>query len=112
MDLMKQNFWIRVSDLSDKYGISQQKLADSIGVGLPTFKNWKTRLIIPETLYVINIANYFNVSVDYLINGNDKNLLDEDLQEVLFELKKLTPEQRKPIVSIIKGQVNYWIDNS
>lgn len=112
MDITKQNFWIRISELSEKYGLTQQKLSDDIGVGLPTFKNWKTRLLLPEINYIMKLADYFNVTVEYLMTGKNGPTLDDDLQEIIIELRKLSPEKRKPIIALIKGQVDYWLKNS
>lgn len=53
--------------LREKMAISQQKLATSIGVSRSAVAMWETDASEPDIEMLKTIANYFNVSVDYLL---------------------------------------------
>lgn len=51
-------------------GKTQKELCDAIGIKKQTFSNWKSRISSSYTKYLPQIANFFNVSVDYLLETN------------------------------------------
>lgn len=53
--------------------ISQQKLADNIGVSRSTIAMWETGGSQPDNDNLKRMASYFNVSVDYLLGINEEN---------------------------------------
>ena len=60
--------------------ISQQDVADAIGVKRSTVRNWELdqREIKPEML--CKLADYFGVTTDYLLGRTSYKTLDKDLQ--------------------------------
>ena len=53
-------------------GISQQQLADAISVTQPSIHKYETQSVEPEISILIQLADYFNTSVDYLIGHTDE----------------------------------------
>lgn len=109
MNLKCQEFWYRVSKLAEKQGISQKSVCEKIGMNYSTYKGLKLRVLYPDAAELMAMADAYCCTPEYLIYGKDNNL-DEDLMQALVNLKKLTPEQRSPIMAIIQGQVDYWLD--
>ena len=70
-----------------KAGLTQQRLADMIGVDRSTICNYEKEKRVPSGKELINLANALNVSIDYLFNqdNNLKNLhnKENDMLEVL-----------------------------
>lgn len=64
--------------LREKRGISQAKLAQDLGVAQSTVGMWENGKNKPEYDTLLNIAKYFNVSVDYLISENESSALPYD----------------------------------
>ena len=56
----------RLKLLRKERGISQQRLADLLGLGQSTVAMWEKGKNSPAYETLINIANIFNVSIDYL----------------------------------------------
>lgn len=54
--------------------ISQQKLADKIGVSRSTIAMWETQGSQPDNDALIKLSDVFNVSVDYLLGRIDNNV--------------------------------------
>lgn len=79
--------------------ISQQALADSLGVSRSTIAMWETSGSQPDNTSLLRLADYFNVSVDYLLGRDDEDikkeaaaLSDDDLNsEIINMLTSLFP---------------------
>ena len=60
-----------ILDYINKQGVSFYKLARNTGISESTFSKWKSNPKADVSLTTIEkIANYFKVSVDYIINGD------------------------------------------
>lgn len=63
---------IRLKQLREKVGISQAKFArELVGVSQPLIARYETGAIFPSYPVLIKIADYFNVSTDYLLGRTD-----------------------------------------
>ncbi|WJE51188.1 helix-turn-helix transcriptional regulator [Bacillus cereus] len=69
----------RLKELIDSRGINQQQLADAIGLSHVSIYYYVEGKKSPGTKTLKKIANYFNVTTDYLLGRSD----DEDLNEML-----------------------------
>lgn len=63
---------MRLKELRNAKGISQLKLAMDLNMNQNTISRYETGEREPGINELIRIADYFNVSVDYLIGRNDK----------------------------------------
>ena len=64
-------FWERLSALINEHDISASGLAKQIGLSNSAAVKWK-KGAIPDSSTLQKIADYFNVSVDYLL-GKEKS---------------------------------------
>lgn len=58
-----------ISSLRELRGLSQAQLAKKLNIGTSTLGMWETDKRKPNPDALVSIANYFNVSTDYLL-GN------------------------------------------
>ena len=65
------DFFERLQALMDSRGLSQKQLAEAIGGSQNTISDWKTKGILPNGDKAVKIAQYFNVSLDYLLIGDE-----------------------------------------
>lgn len=65
-------FGTRVKDLREKEGLSMEQLATDLGVTKSRVNMWENNGTIPRGDVLVQLANYFNVSTDFLL-GNDDN---------------------------------------
>jgi transcriptional regulator with XRE-family HTH domain len=82
----------RLKALRREKRITQQQIADRFGVTKSTVSRWEKGSFEPDTEKLKEIADYFGVTVDYLL-GNDENqeIKDKknaDLVDLLEEIKK------------------------
>lgn len=75
-------FAARLRDLLAKTKTTQPVLAEAIGVSRQAIGQWKDGNTLPDIMALSKIADYFNVSADYLLGLSDISSNDKDLKEV------------------------------
>lgn len=61
----------RIDYLCAGQSIKRKQLADALGIGVSTIATWAIRNTIPSADIALEIADYFGVSVEWLITGNN-----------------------------------------
>ena len=102
----------RLKQLRNSRELSQDALAKKIGIAQQTYGHWETGRTEPDHATLTCIADFFNVSVDYLLGRKDSpapssqktNLSQEDLVlvELARDIKKLPEDHRKIVDTIIE----------
>lgn len=59
----------RIQSLRKARGISQEELADQIGVSRQAISKWESEQSCPELDKIILLSDYFGVTTDYLLKG-------------------------------------------
>lgn len=83
--------------LLQKFNVTPYKISKETGVTQTTLSNWKNGKSTPSTANMQKIADYFKVSIDYLMTGDEKEggekyyLNDEtaEMAQKIFENKEL-----------------------
>lgn len=82
---MKKSFGDLLRELREDNNISQQELADVLGVGRSAIGNYESGIRKPDMELLEAIADYFNVDMDYLYGKTDiKNSYRENLRSSNF----------------------------
>lgn len=98
--------------LRAEFGISQQQLADVIGISQQSVNKYENHNIEPDITTLINIADYFNTSVDYLIGHSDIDRkienaclcdLNKDEDELINNYRRLSADEKNSIQLVIKN---------
>lgn len=77
----------KIKELADKKGISINRLEEQLGFSRNTIYNMKTKK--PNAERVATIADYFNVSTDYLLGRTDNPRIAKDNDNSMtIDLKK------------------------
>jgi len=61
----------RIEQLRESRNLKAYQLCDAIHLRQNTYTTWKKRDTSPDTDTIILLADYFNVSTDYLLRGID-----------------------------------------
>lgn len=69
--------------LCQERDVTAYKISKATGVSQTTFSRWKNTGKDPDKTVLMKVADYFNVTVDYLINGDSSGhyLSEEALKE-------------------------------
>lgn len=102
----------RYCELRDSKGVKDSHVAAATGVGKSTFSDWKKGRSTPKQEKLKKIADYFEVSIEYLMTGEDASVSNEDdeLREYLEELRQ-RPEMRM-LFSVSKGATKSDIEKT
>ena len=85
------------------------KELEQFDISVQTISNWKTRNSIPRSDDLYKIAKYLNVSMEWLLTGeNPNNELPKDIQKSVAKMLTLSETQRESINMIINAQVEFW----
>ena len=60
----------KLYELRKKRALSQEQLAEQLGVSRQAISKWESGKAVPETDTLISISKYFEVSLDYLMKEN------------------------------------------
>lgn len=74
----------RIKELRDDRNVSQQELAEIIGVAQSSIGNYERGERIPDADVIVKLADFFKVSTDYILGRIDsKQLENAPINEVL-----------------------------
>lgn len=73
----------RLKESRTKKGLSQAEVGNILEVANTTVSGWETDYSEPSIKQLINLANMYNVSVEYLIGNSDIPIMPK-LQETLL----------------------------
>lgn len=95
----------RIKELCSEKGITITKLCVNVTGSKGNLTTWNKGNIRSD--YLVKIAEYFDVSVDYLLGKTDiRNPLDEQLKGIDFalagELRDLTDAEKQDILDYIR----------
>ncbi len=108
----------RIVDLCRKNGISQSKMEADLKIASGSVTKWKTAE--PRQSTIAKVAEYFNVSVNYLMTGEEKEggetyYLNDETREIAQEIfenpdlkslfkmsRKMTPERLRAHIEFMK----------
>ncbi|MCL2055286.1 MAG: helix-turn-helix domain-containing protein [Oscillospiraceae bacterium] len=81
----------KIRMLREQNGMTQKYLAKKIGSTRVTVNSWEMGTSVPTTQFVVELANVFRVSADYLLGlENEEKIsiekLDTEERELLFKL--------------------------
>ncbi len=100
----------RIFELLKKNNKKQKELAESIGLSTSAISDWKKKGTNPAAENISAIADFFNVSTDYLLTGEEKSkeylrdgeqkllkmynlLMEIEKGEILGQLKEKTKDR-------------------
>ena len=115
-------FGTRMKELRTSRNLKQDEMANILGIAPSTVGAYERNTREPTFELVVKMADYFNVSLDYMFcRTDDKRTLDEalkdnsyDLKEflrnnyVLFNGNELSLEDKQRILDVLLGL--FWND--
>ena len=99
-EVAAMNIGNNIAVLRKKKGITQEELANELGVSAQAVSKWENNSSCPDVSLLTKIADYFGVSVDALLRAQEDDIVD------LAEEKEdnVKPDDKKNIVIKIMQQ--------
>lgn len=107
--------------LLQKFGVTTAEVCKATGIGQSTMSNWKSRRNMISGKNAQLIADYFGVSVDYLMTGREKEggeeyYINDETREIAQEIfenpdlkslfnmsRKMPPERLRAHLEFMKS---------
>lgn len=105
--------WEIFEKLIKEKGLTAYKVSQATGIGRSTFTDWKNGRSIPGTDKLIKIAEYLEVSVEYLKTGKESVNIEraqidvqlarhqKRIKEYMLKFANLSDDKRNQIMSLI-----------
>ena len=99
-----------LKELRKKHRLTQTELASFIGITQNTYSYWENDKVKIDNISLNKLADYFNVSVDYILGRNnilkepvkqttDSSLnLSENQNQLLQLLQQLSPDEMAKVI--------------
>ena len=94
----------RILELRKNQNISQTELATSMGVSRQAVSKWESDKSSPDTVKLIQLAEYLNTEVEYLATGRHPVYKSPDIHVTLVK----NPE--KVVEKIVEKPVNHVVE--
>lgn len=90
----------KIKMLRKKKGLTQELLAENIGVSFQAVSKWENNIALPDITLIPVIANFFGVSTDEILcyNSTEKDKEIENLVDKSAEYRETNPEEGKRIL--------------
>ena len=72
----------RIRELREHKGLRQIDVAQATGIDQKTLSNYETGKTNPDSYALIQLADFFCVSIDYLVGRCDSTIPENDRQEI------------------------------
>ncbi|MEK4233251.1 helix-turn-helix transcriptional regulator [Anoxybacillus sp. FSL W8-0703] len=89
------SFGDRLQELRNEMKLRQEDVAKKIGVGRTTYAMYEQGKREPDYETLLKIANFFGVSIDYLLTGKDKTGNEKNL--FFFDMEGLSEQEIEEI---------------
>lgn len=80
---------MRLKELRKRADVSQSELGEILGVTGQTVLNWENGIYEPKIEHLIKLADYFNVTIDYLVERpktiSEVDQIGQALSKVSYE---------------------------
>ncbi len=99
---------LSINDLIERIkSIQPLKNLESIGFSQNTINNWKYRNTFPKSDDLYKISQFLNVSMEYLLTGEDKeNNLSQDETELLTNYRKLQEHDKSMLQVMVSAMAS------
>ena len=103
----------RLKSLRKEQNLTQQKIAEKLNISRGSYAQWEAQRTQPSSKSLETLANFFDVSTDYLLGNTDiknQNQFDEDLEKSLdtfksFDGKPMYDDDREKIREFLRKRM-------
>lgn len=88
----------RITEARKKKKLTQGEVSKLLQIDIVTYGRYERNLVKPSIEVAAQIADFFNISLDYLVGKSDYKA-DEDILKRMEAISKL-PEKQKEVVRI------------
>lgn len=112
---------MRLKELREERGLTQSDVANAIQTSQSNIARWEKELNEPSASFVIKLADFFEVSTDYLLGRADdfeniavsatKNQLSVEEERLLYSLRKLNKKNKTLVLAYVRVRLEEQEEN-
>ena len=92
-----------LKELRKEKGITQEEFAENLNVSGRTVSRWETGVNMPDISLLVDIAEFFNVSIPEIINGERKSeIMEKEVKEVAEAMSNYAAAEKSVILKRVK----------
>ena len=100
----------RIQEQRKKSGLTQQELAKRTNISHPQIVRYETKGVQPPADVLSRLAGVFDVSIDYLVNGDKANKIEQTIEDAELiknfkQLDQLPEEEKKSILKVMAALI-------
>ena len=96
MDMQKIGGFLR--DLRKQKGLSQEQLAEILGVSARTVSRWETAVNMPDLSILIQIAEFYDVDIKEILDGERKDTaVEKEMKDTLTKVADYSKAERNKL---------------
>ena len=100
----------RIQSLRKSKGISQEQLADVVGVSRQAVSKWESEQTIPDLEKIVLMSEYFDVTTDYILKGIEPVSAEMNAENFDVKSKEKKHLYKKKKTLYIKSTDNLSVD--
>lgn len=83
------DFTTRLKNLRTEKKLTQSEVAQKLGIATSTYSNYEQGTRFPDKQTLINLANFYKVSIDYLLGETDEKFSANKIAEEIADNPEL-----------------------
>ncbi|MBR7019732.1 MAG: helix-turn-helix transcriptional regulator [Lachnospiraceae bacterium] len=100
MDLVKMGAFLK--ELRKEKDITQEQLAEEMGVARRTVSRWETGANMPDMDILIDISDFYKVDLREILDGERKNeQMDKEMKETVLKVAEYENEGKKRTAVVV-----------
>ena len=111
-----------IRELRKEQGITQEQLAEQFNVSARTISRWETGHNMPDISLLVEISEFFDISIPEIINGERKSEnMNEEVKEVAEKLSDYAGEEKiniiknirnLSVIGVVAGIISYILESA
>jgi transcriptional regulator with XRE-family HTH domain len=100
-------FGDQLKKLRNERGLRQEDIGKAVHVGKSTVSQWESNIHVPDLETVTKIANYLNVSIDYLLGQTNDPRPVNEIKQQPFDYSQLFTQEDEGQAYILAAELRY-----
>jgi len=94
-----------LKELRKEKGITQEEFAEKLNVSGRSVSRWETGSNMPDISLLVEVAEFFDVSIPEIINGERKSeIMNEEVREVADKLSDYANAEKEKLIKNIRSE--------
>lgn len=90
-----------LKELRKEHGMTQEQLAEKIGVARRTVSRWETGSNLPDLDILIELSDLYGVGLREILDGERQEAMDRDMEETVIKVAEYSSAQSQRAKKVV-----------